>query len=294
MQVVETIADLRRARSKLNGRVGLIPTMGALHSGHIALVNEARQENEHVIATIFVNPTQFGPSEDLNAYPRDLDGDLHKFELAGVDLVFTPTPTLMYPSGFQTYIENGEIATGLEGDRRPGHFRGVSTIVAKLFNLTLPHRAYFGQKDAQQVAVIRRMVHDLNFPIEIIPCPTVRESDGLAMSSRNQYLTPQERRAAPIVYRAILAAGDRYASGERSPEALRDAVRETIATEPLGRLDYVSVADAHTLREIETPTEQPLLLSLTVQIGKPRLLDNALLPLSLNTRAGLIDTLGAP
>jgi pantoate--beta-alanine ligase len=247
-----------------------------------------------VVTTIFVNPTQFGPGEDFTRYPRDLDRDLGLFEQAGVDVVFTPTPALMYPDGFQTSIENGPVASGLEGAARPDHFRGVSTVVAKLFNLTQPTRTYFGQKDAQQVAVIRRMAADLNFPLEIIPCPTEREADGLAMSSRNRYLSVEERRAAAVIYAAIRAAGRSHDAGERSPEVLKDVVRGTIAAEPLAALEYVSVADARTLRELDAPAVKPVLLSLTVRIGQPRLLDNALLPLHLNTRAGLLDYLGRP
>lgn len=294
MQVVDSLDALRAARDALHGSVGVVLTMGALHEGHLALVAEARRENDHVLTTIFVNPAQFGPGEDFSRYPRDLDGDLALFERAGVEVVFTPTPALMYPPGFQTYIENGPVASGLEGDSRPGHFRGVSTVVAKLFNLTRPTRTYFGQKDAQQVAVIRRMAADLNFPLDIIPCPTVREADGLAMSSRNRYLSADERRAAAVIPAAIRAAGERHAAGERSLEALKQTVRNTIAREPLAVLEYVSIADARTLHELDAPTGQPVLLSLTVRIGLPRLLDNALLPLELNTRAGLIEYLGRP
>ena len=294
MEVVDSLDALRAARDTLHGSVGVVLTMGALHEGHLALVAEARRENDHVLTTIFVNPAQFGPGEDFTRYPRDLDGDLALFERAGVDLVFTPTPALMYPPGFQTYIENGPVASGLEGDARPGHFRGVATVVAKLFNLTRPTRTYFGQKDAQQVAVIRRMAADLNFPLEIIPCPTVREADGLAMSSRNRYLSADQRRAAAVIPAAIRAAGECHATGERSPEALKQAVRDIIAREPLAALEYVSIADARTLHELDAPSDQPVLLSLTVRIGLPRLLDNALLPLDLNSRAGLIEYLGRP
>jgi len=294
MEILDSIDSLRAVRGQLTGRIGLVPTMGALHEGHLSLVREARRENDHVLVTIFVNPTQFGPNEDFNSYPRNLEADTQLLQSVGADYVFTPTPSMMYPDGYQTYIENGEIADGLEGARRAGHFRGVSTVVAKLFNLTQAHRAYFGQKDAQQVAVIRRMVHDLNMPIEVIPCPIVREPDGLAMSSRNAYLTPPERAAASVLYRALNAASARYDAGQRHPESLRQTVRDIIAQEPLATLDYVSAADARTLRELDSPTDAPLLLSLTVKIGKPRLLDNALLPLSLNTRDGLMNTLGRP
>jgi len=294
VQICETLDSLHSTRAALTGRVGVVTTMGALHAGHLALVEQARAENDTVLATIFVNPTQFAPGEDFTAYPRDLPHDLGLLEQAGVDIVFTPTPKLMYPPGYQTYIEVEEVTQGLEGERRPGHFQGVATVVAKLFNLTQPNVAYFGQKDAQQVVVIRRMVADLNFPLEIAVCPTVREVDGLAMSSRNVYLKPDERRAASVLYKALAAAGDAYAGGERHPEALRQTARKMLETEPLGQIEYVSIADARTLQEMVTPTESPLLLSLTVKIGWPRLLDNCLLPLNLNDRQGLTQALGAP
>lgn len=294
MQVVDNVAALREARAAL-GNVGLVPTMGALHAGHLSLVEHARNDNEHVIATIFVNPTQFGPHEDLAAYPRDLPGDLALLEQAGVSLVFTPTPDLMYPPGYQTYVMVEDVAQGLEGERRPGHFRGVATVVAKLFNLIQPQRAYFGQKDAQQVAVIRRMAHDLNFPLQIMVCPTVREPDGLAMSSRNQYLTQPQRAAASVLYRALQEAGRLYDAGQRHPDILRQAMRSALAGQPLvAQIDYVSVADARTLKEVESTGEAPLLLSLAVQIGRTHLIDNCLLPLALNTPEGLSAALGRP
>lgn len=292
MQVVDSIADLRRVRKTLKGTVGLVPTMGALHAGHLSLVNAAREDNDALIATIFVNPTQFAPDEDLQSYPRDLPNDLSRLEQAGVDVVFTPTPTIMYPHGFQTTITVEHVTKGLEGSHRPGHFQGVTTVVAKLFNLAQPDRAYFGQKDAQQVVVLRRMVADLNFSLDIVVCPTTREADGLAMSSRNAYLTAQERQAATVLNRALSLAGEAYTNGERDPEALRTIIRDTISQEPLANVDYISIADAKTLEEAHHSSESPLLLSLTVQIGKPRLLDNRVLPLALNTRDGLTKTLG--
>lgn len=292
MRVVEIIADLRSARRDLPGRVGVVPTMGALHEGHLSLVGAAREDNDSVLVTIFVNPTQFSPDDDLDAYPRDLPGDLAKLESAGVDLIFTPTPALMYPSGYQTYIEVEGVTQGLEGAHRPGHFRGVTTVVGKLFNLTQPDTAYFGQKDAQQVVVIRRMVADLNFPIEVVVCPIMREPDGLAMSSRNVYLNARERQAATVLNRAIRAAGDAYTHGERHLERLREMIRDVLVSEPLAQVDYVSVADTATLAELHDETDAPMLVSLTAQVGKPRLLDNALLPLDLNTRVGLTATLG--
>lgn len=278
MQTVDTVAALRAARAQLTGAVGLVPTMGALHAGHLSLVVRARAENSAVIATIFVNPLQFGPAEDLAAYPRDLPGDLALLEQAGVDLVFTPTPGLMYPPDFQTQVEVTRVAQGLEGAHRPGHFQGVATVVTKLFNLTQPQRAYFGQKDAQQAAVIRQMARDLNFPLDVVVCPTVRDSDGLALSSRNAYLTPEQRQAAPVLYRALRAAATAYAAGERDAEALRQAMRAALAAEPLAQPEYVSAADAATLAECDGPLPAQTLLSLAVRIGRTRLIDNWLLP----------------
>ncbi|MCB9453621.1 MAG: pantoate--beta-alanine ligase [Anaerolineaceae bacterium] len=292
MQVVETIPALRAARAALSGQVGLVTTMGALHAGHLALVAAAREENDATLVTIFVNPTQFGPNEDLSKYPRDLPRDLALLEAAGADLVFTPTPALMYPPGFQTAVAVEVISQGLEGGHRPGHFQGVATVVAKLFNLAGADRAYFGQKDAQQVAVIRTMAQDLNFPLAVIVCPTVRESDGLAMSSRNMYLSPEQRRAAPVLYRALLAAGESYAAGERNPEALESQMQAVLAGEPLAQVEYVSVADARTLQPVTDEADSPLLLSMAVKVGVTRLIDNMLLPGELNTRAGLTQMLG--
>ncbi|MCB9457151.1 MAG: pantoate--beta-alanine ligase [Anaerolineaceae bacterium] len=292
MQVVETVPALRAARAALDGRVGLVTTMGALHAGHLALVEQARAENDAVLVTIFVNPTQFAPHEDLSKYPRDLPRDLAMLEAASVDLVFTPVPQVMYPPGFQTVVEVTEISQGLEGEHRPGHFQGVATVVAKLFNLAQADRAYFGQKDAQQAAVIRTMARDLNFPLEVIICPTVRESDGLAMSSRNVYLTPEQRRAAPVLYRALQAAGKAYADGERRPDSLQQCVLDVLTTEPLAQIEYVSVCDARTLQNSTTTGDMPLLVSMAVKIGLTRLIDNCLLPNELNTRDGLTDLLG--
>lgn len=292
MRIIDNIPALRQARAEIKGRLGVVPTMGALHAGHLSLVEAARAENDAVLVTIFVNPTQFAANEDLAAYPRDLPRDLDLLRSAGVDIVFTPTPDLMYPPGYQTYIDVEQVSQGLEGARRPGHFRGVATIVAKLFNLTQPTTAYFGQKDAQQVAVIRQMVRDLNFPLEIAVCPTMREPDGLAMSSRNAYLNAEQRRAAPILYRALLSAADAYAAGERDPKVLRQTMLDMLHTEPLAVPDYVSIADARTLQELNQPTDAPMLASLTVGIGKTHLLDNFILPGELNDRVGLLRVLG--
>ncbi len=277
MQVVRTIAEVRAIRRALPGTWGFVPTMGYLHEGHLSLVRRARAENDHVAVSIFVNPTQFGPHEDYNRYPRDLERDLRLLEPLGVDLVFAPSVEEMYPPGFQTWVIVEEVSRPLEGAARPGHFRGVATVVTKLFNIVQPDRAYFGQKDAQQAVVIRRMVQDLNIPVEIVVCPTVREPDGLAMSSRNTYLNPEERRAATVLFRALQAAKARYEQGERDAERLREAMREVIQAEPLARLDYVSVADPETLQELDR-VEDRALLSLAVYIGKTRLIDNILLP----------------
>jgi len=277
MQVVRTIAEVRAIRRALPGTWGFVPTMGYLHEGHLSLVRRARAENDHVAVSIFVNPTQFGPHEDYNRYPRDLERDLRLLEPLGVDLVFAPSVEEMYPPGFQTWVIVEGVSRPLEGAARPGHFRGVATVVTKLFNIVQPDRAYFGQKDAQQAVVIRRMVQDLNIPVEIVVCPTVREPDGLAMSSRNTYLNPEERRAATVLFRALQAAKARYEQGERDAERLREAMREVIQAEPLARLDYVSVADPETLQELDR-VEDRALLSLAVYIGKTRLIDNILLP----------------
>jgi pantoate--beta-alanine ligase len=276
MKLVRTISDLRKSIAALPRPLGLVPTMGYLHEGHLALVRRARAECQSVGVSIFVNPAQFGPQEDLARYPRDLDRDLSLLEPAGADLIWAPEPEEVYPSGYQTYVTVGEVAEPLEGALRPGHFRGVATVVAKLFNAFTPERAYFGQKDAQQVAVIRRMALDLNFPPAVVVCPTVRESDGLAMSSRNTYLAPEERRAAIVLYGALSAARDAYEKGERSGDALRTAMREYLAAEPRAQTEYVSVADPDTLKELERISRDAL-FSMAVRIGKTRLIDNFVL-----------------
>ena len=276
MKVVTTIPELRAARLALPGPVGLVPTMGYLHAGHISLAHRARLECASLVASIFVNPTQFGPNEDLAKYPRDLPRDLSMLDAAGVDLVWTPTPEVMYPPDFQSWVTVEGLTRPLEGQVRPGHFRGVTTVVAKLFNAVRPDKAYFGQKDAQQVAVIRRMVKDLDFPIEIVVCPIVREPDGLAMSSRNVYLNPKERQAATVLFRSLSAAKSIYDSGERDAEKLRALVRETAAAESLACLQYVSCADYDTLEELETMGGKGL-LSMAVYVGRTRLIDNLVL-----------------
>lgn len=291
MHVLTTVEEFRAAKSALPGSWGLVPTMGYLHMGHLSLVKRAKAENDHVAVSIFVNPTQFGPNEDLAAYPRDLDRDLKLLESLEVDLVFNPTPEVMYPPNYQTYVTVEDVTKYLEGASRPGHFRGVATVVAKLFNIVGAEHAYFGQKDAQQTIVIKRMVQDLNMPIEIIICPTQREADGLALSSRNTYLDAEHRRAAPVLYRALNAAKNAFDRGERDGERLRAIMRDIIDAEPLATLDYVSAADATTLQELGLTPQPPLpttmkqssgegehgvLLSMAVRIGKPRLIDNFL------------------
>jgi pantoate--beta-alanine ligase len=250
--------------------------MGFLHDGHLSLVRQASLECASVVVSIFVNPTQFGPHEDLEKYPCDLHRDLNLLESAGVDLVWTPTNEVMYPAGYQTWVIVEEVSQPLEGVIRPGHFRGVATVVAKLFNAVQPQKAYFGQKDAQQAVVIRQMIQDMDFPIEIVVCPTIRESDGLAMSSRNVYLSREERKAAVILSQALFKAKAAYETGERDANLLRTVVVDKLATEPLVTLQYVSCAHPDTLRELEGQVDRAL-LSLAVTIGKTRLIDNIML-----------------
>ena len=276
MQVITTIEEFRQAKSALPGAWGFVPTMGYLHEGHLSLVRRAKTENDRVAVSIFVNPTQFGPNEDLAAYPRDLEHDLKSLEAVGVDLVFHPAPEVMYPPSFQTYVTVEEVTQQLEGAARPGHFRGVATVMTQLFNIVQADRAYFGQKDAQQAVVIKRMVTELAIPTEIVVCPTLREPDGVAMSSRNTYLEPQQRTAASVLCRALTAAQERYDAGERDAQALRSAMRYTLEQEPLAKIEYVSAADPHTLLELDR-VEDRLLLSMAVRIGKTRLIDNFLL-----------------
>jgi pantoate--beta-alanine ligase len=277
MKTVTSLLELRHARRQLPGPVGLVPTMGYLHDGHLSLVRAARAECASVVVSIFVNPSQFGPNEDLASYPRDLLRDLQLLELQGVDLVWAPPVEEMYPPDYQTWVMVEEVTRPLEGSMRPGHFRGVATIVAKLFNAVQPDRAYFGQKDAQQAVVIQQMARDLNFNLEIVVCPIVREPDGLAMSSRNTYLNPEERRAATVLYRALTAANQAFAAGEVDAPSLRRMMAAIIQAEPLARLQYVSCADPATLQEIEGPIVGRALLSMAVFIGKTRLIDNLVL-----------------
>jgi pantoate--beta-alanine ligase len=277
MNTVLSIPALRAARLQLKPQVGLVPTMGYLHEGHLSLVRTARADCASVVVSIFVNPTQFGPQEDLASYPRDLARDLELLAAEKVDLVWTPAPEEMYPPGYQTWVSVDEVAKPLEGAQRPGHFRGVATVVAKLFNAVQPDRAYFGQKDAQQAVVIRQMVKDLNFNLELVICPIQREPDGLAMSSRNIYLNPAERKAAAVLNRALQAAETALASGERQAENLRQIMSRVIQEEPLARMQYVSCADPDTLQEIQNDIPGSALLSMAVYIGRTRLIDNLLI-----------------
>ena len=271
--LVRSIPDLKAKRRAIRGSLGFVPTMGYLHEGHLSLVRRARDENDHVAASIFVNPIQFLPNEDFKAYPRDEERDLALLEKAGTDLVFLPNVSDMYPDGTCTSVEVEGLSQVLEGAFRPGHFRGVSTVVTKLFNLLEPTRAYFGQKDAQQVLVIKRMVADLNMNLEVVVCPTIREKDGLAMSSRNVYLSPEQRRSALVISQALFAAMDRWRAGERGGNFLRNLMRKMIERAPGIRIDYVSLADPQNLTELERAGESAIAL-LAVRIGPVRLIDN--------------------
>ncbi len=277
MRVVKTIPELRTLRQQVSGSVGFVPTMGYLHPGHLALVKQARIENSAVIASIYVNPAQFGPREDFASYPRDLDQDLELLRGEGTDIVFVPSDAEMYPPEFSSWIDVEKVTERLEGAYRPGHFRGVATVVAKLFNIVQPSRAYFGQKDAQQVVVVKRMVTDLNMELEIVVVPTLRESDGLAMSSRNVYLSPEERQAATVLFKALTLARQLRQSGENDAGEIRRQMTSLIEKDPLARIDYVSIADAETLEELNL-IDRPALASLAVRIGSTRLIDNMPLP----------------
>lgn len=280
--VVTDIAPLRQAvaEARRGGRsIGLVPTMGALHAGHLSLIEAARAESGYVVVSIFVNPTQFGPHEDLNRYPRSLERDRELCGQAGVDLVFHPQPAIMYPPDYRTFVEVTGLQDVLCGASRPGHFRGVATIVLKLFNLVQPDRAYFGQKDAQQVRVIQQMVRDLNVPVEICVCPIVREADGLALSSRNEYLEAEERRGAPVLHRALTEARRRIEAGERDAATVRQGMTEAIASVPGAVLDYAAVVDADSLEALDRIVAgRPVLLALAVRFGGTRLIDNLLIP----------------
>jgi pantoate--beta-alanine ligase len=276
MQIARTIAEMKALRMKSLGSVGFVPTMGYLHEGHLALVKQARTENSVVVVSIFVNPTQFGPTEDFKTYPRDTERDLALLEKERTDIVFMPSAEEMYPERFSSWVEVEKVTDRLEGSCRPGHFKGVATVVAKLFNIVEPARSYFGQKDAQQALVIKKMTADLNMNLEVIAAPTVRESDGLAMSSRNVYLNPQERQAATVLVKALTLARNLWGKGERNAETIRQEMTSLISSEPLAKIEYVSIADTQTLEEL-SKIDGPALASLAVRIGKTRLMDNMVL-----------------
>lgn len=276
MQIVATVEEVRaqvRAWRQEGLSVGLVPTMGYLHEGHKSLIDKAVEQNDRVVVSVFVNPIQFGPGEDLATYPRDLDRDAALCENAGANLIFHPEPENMYFDDFCTYIDMDGLTKGLCGKTRPTHFRGVCTVVGKLFNIVQPDRAYFGQKDAQQLAVIRRMVRDLNFNLEIVGCPIIREEDGLAKSSRNTYLSPEERKAAVILHKGLTRGEELVNQGEKNANVVKAAIREVIESEPLAKIDYVEIVDFDNMQEIET-LERPFLAAVAVYIGKTRLIDN--------------------
>src|SRR5437867_1925574 len=282
MQIFKTIREMRAACSLAKGggqRLGLVPTMGALHEGHLSLIRAAREQCDVVAASIFVNPTQFGPTEDFDKYPRSFERDCEILEREAVDLLFAPTVEEMYPEGIATWVTVEGLSDKLCGKARPGHFRGVTTVVAKLFQIVQPDAAFFGQKDAAQLAIIRRMVRDLNFAVEIVACPVVREPDGLAMSSRNAYLDPQQRRAAPVLYRSLMKIQEVFQQGERRTQKLIDAGKRSIADEPSVRLDYLEIVDPDTLDGAEEVSKTAL-VAVAAFVGSTRLIDN----LRLSTR----------
>lgn len=277
MRIVKTVEELRAIvkQAKREGKsVGFVPTMGYLHEGHLSLMRQCKKENQLNVASVFVNPTQFGPNEDLDAYPRDFDRDVQLMESVGMDIAFFPEVDEMYPEGASTFVDvEGTITKRLCGASREGHFKGVTTIVSKLFHIVAPDKAYFGQKDAQQVAVIEKMVRDLNFDVQIIPCPIVREEDGLALSSRNVYLSDQERQDALILSKTLFEARDRILKGEKDARKLKAYIYENISAVETTHIDYVEVVSAHTLEEIEC-IEGDILMAVAVWVGKPRLIDN--------------------
>jgi pantoate--beta-alanine ligase len=275
MKVIEKIVEMRQARNKIAGSVGFVPTMGYLHEGHLSLVKRAKEENLSVVVSIFVNPTQFGPKEDYKSYPRNTKRDLSMLEPVA-DVVFMPSSLEMYPEKYDSWLDVKDITERLEGAVRPGHFRGVTTIVNKLFNIVEPTKAYFGQKDAQQVAVIKKMVADLDMNLEIVVCPTVREPDGLAMSSRNTRLSREQRQAAPVLYKALTLAQELWSQGEKDAGTIRHEMTELIEKEPLANIDYISIANNETLKEIHR-VRPPALVSMAVKFGKVRLIDNIIL-----------------
>ena len=276
MKVIDSIAEMKRVRNRISGTVGFVPTMGYLHEGHITLAKRAKEENDVAVVSIFVNPTQFGPKEDFAKYPRDSERDLKMLQTAKTDYIFMPAPEDVYPAGFNTWVDVEKVTERLEGAVRPGHFRGVATVVNKLFNVVMPTRAYFGQKDAQQCVVIKKMVKDLAMPLEIVINPTIREADGLAMSSRNVYLTTEMRQQAPVLHESLLLAEKLRQGGERDAATIKQKMTELIGRQPLAKIDYISIADTETLEELEM-INGPAIISMVVKFGSTRLLDNTIL-----------------
>lgn len=274
MKLVSDISGLREWRNSVSGSVGFVPTMGALHNGHLSLVESSNRTCKHTVVSIYVNPTQFSPNEDLSKYPRNLEADVKKLQHFNVDVLFFPDDKMMYPDGFSTSVSESQLSSKLEGASRPTHFAGVTTVVTKLFNLVEPTHAFFGKKDAQQFRIIRKIVDDLNFEISIIPCEIVRESHGLARSSRNDYLSIDERKRAGIIHQALKEAEDILKKGERSSRVIRETIRQRISTDALSKIDYVSVADTHSLEEISGRIEKSILVSVAVYFSNVRLIDN--------------------
>jgi len=276
MEIIDTIARMKKVRRELKGTVGFVPTMGYLHEGHLTLVKHSHAANDFTIVSIFVNPTQFGPNEDFDRYPRDYPRDFALLEKEKTDVVFLPPPQEMYPAGYNTWVDVEKVTERLEGAIRHGHFRGVATVVAKLFNIIEPTRTYFGQKDAQQCVVVKKMIVDLNMNLEMIIVPTVREPDGLAMSSRNVYLNTEERNQAPVLFQALSKAHSLWIGGERNSKKLRENMIEIIRQKPLGKIEYISIANALDLQELEQ-ADPPAVISLAVKFGRTRLIDNIIL-----------------
>jgi pantoate--beta-alanine ligase len=280
MNIIDSVSELQKTVLALRAqgkRIGLVPTMGNLHDGHLSLIRIAKRHADVVIVSVFVNPTQFGPTEDFDAYPRTFEADRILCEQEGADILFHPAVVDMYPVGASVSLIETDLSSTLCGAARPGHFNGVCTVVAKLFNLALPHVAVFGEKDAQQLRVIRRLVRDLRFPVEILPGPTLRESDGLARSSRNQFLTPAQRPQAVCLHRALHEAQRLFSAGERNSKELLAAMRALLATYPAARVDYVEIVDDETLQPLDAPISAPALVALAVWVGQPRLIDNVVL-----------------
>lgn len=276
---IPQIREAAKAEREMGKSIGFVPTMGYFHQGHLSLMKAARRECDTVVISIFVNPTQFGPTEDFASYPRDVERDKKMAEAVGVDYAFIPSVEEIYPDGYSTYVDiEGSLTKGLCAADRPGHFRGCATVVAKLFNIVQPDKAYFGQKDVQQAIIMKRMVDDLNIPVEIVVCPIVREKDGLAMSSRNVYLSPEERKAAPVLYKALRKAEEMVGAGERKAPAIRKTMEDIIRSEPLANIEYIAICDTTNLEEVEEIKDETL-IALAAKFGKARLIDNTIIKL---------------